>query len=172
MKTLKGGLIVAVCVALACPALAGGHLPHEKGHGKGDHKGHEMDAPPKASTNLSYIALNVNSIERSEKYYYAVFGMKRAWQYPPEGTPMEIGLASKDQPSAGLILAHLNDDPLPDAKSRYGRILINTNDAWALAKRAEQWGAEIRDFSPKEGPIILFFNDPDGYEIELYQATR
>lgn len=162
-------MLVALCVALAGPASAGGHLPHEKGHGKDDHKGHDM-APPKARTNLNALALNVESIPRAEKYYTAVFGMKRVFQYPPEGTPIEIGLASKDQPSAMLLLARFNDDPLPEGKARYGRIVINTDDAWALAKRAEKHGSKIRQVGGDEGPLLLFFEDPDGYEVELYQA--
>ena len=170
MKKLIGSIIVAFCVALAGPAFAGGHLASEKGHGKDDHKGHDMDGPPKASTKLNALALNVDSIPRSEKYYVAVFGMKRVFQYPPEGTPIEIGLASKDQPSAMLLLAHFNDDPLPEGKGRYGRIVINTDDAWTLAKRAEKQGSKVRQVGGDEGPLLLFFNDPDGYEIELYQA--
>ena len=73
---------------------------------------------------------------------------------------------------AGLALAHLNDDPLPEGKGRYGRIIVNTANAKALAKRAEAAGSTLRHVTiPGENPpTIIFFRDPDGYEIELYQA--
>ena len=39
-------------------------------------------------------------------------------------------------------------------------------------KRAEAAGSKVRfvDLGGDNPPTIVFFNDPDGYEIELYQA--
>ena len=73
---------------------------------------------------------------------------------------------------AGLILAHLNSDPLPEGKGRYGRLVVNTSNAKALAKRAEAAGSELRwvKIPGDNPPTIVFFADPDGYEVELYQA--
>ena len=71
-----------------------------------------------------------------------------------------------------LLLARLNDDPLPDGKSRYGRLVFNTDDAKGMAKRATDAGSTILqeiDQSPN-GPIIIFLDDPDGYQVELYQG--
>ena len=118
------------------------------------------------------MAINVADLERSEKYYADVLGFTRAWQYPPDSDdPIEIGLVAPGG-GAGLALAHLNDDPLPEGKGRYGRIIVNTANAKALAKRAEAAGSKLRHVTiPGENPpTIIFFRDPDGYEIELYQA--
>ena len=130
----------------------------------------------KSDAVLGQVALNVADLERSEKYYGEVLGFKRAWTYPSDGTdPIEIGLAAPGGAAtggAGLILARLNDDPLPEGKGRYGRIVVNTANAKALAKRAEAAGSKVRfvDLGGDNPPTIVFFNDPDGYEIELYQA--
>ena len=46
-------------------------------------------------------------------------------------------------------------------------------DADAIAKRAEERGSVLRELGLPRGPgkpILIFFNDPDGYEVELYQA--
>ncbi|MXY53786.1 MAG: VOC family protein, partial [Gammaproteobacteria bacterium] len=63
---------------------------------------------------LAHVALNVADIGRSEEYYGAVLGFTRIWQYPPDSeTPIEIGLAAPGG-GAGLVLARLNDEPLPE----------------------------------------------------------
>jgi catechol 2,3-dioxygenase-like lactoylglutathione lyase family enzyme len=116
------------------------------------------------------VGINVADVARAEKFYTEVFGLVRTFQFPPEGTPMEVGLA---RPGGGitLLLAHLSDDPLPQGKSAYGRIVINTDDARALADRAIAHGSKLlRDLGSPGGPVILFMSDPDGYEFELYQA--
>ena len=72
-----------------------------------------------------------------------------------------------------LCLTRFSDDPLPEAKSRYGRIVFNVKDADAIAKRADERGSVLRELGLPRGPgkpILIFFNDPDGYEVELYQA--
>lgn len=121
---------------------------------------------------LAHVALNVADIGRSEEYYGAVLGFTRIWQYPPDSeTPIEIGLAAPGG-GAGLVLARLNDEPLPEGKGRYGRVIVNTANAEALAARAEAAGSKPRFVTiPGDNPpTIVFFRDPDGYEIELYEA--
>ena len=126
----------------------------------------------KSDAALAQVAINVADLDRSEKYYRDVLGFTRAWQYPPNSeNPIEIGLAAPGG-GAGLVLARLNDDPLPDGKGRYGRIIVNTASAKKLAAKAEAAGSEPRFVTiPGDNPpTLVFFRDPDGYEIELYQA--
>ena len=123
---------------------------------------------------LGSVALNVVDIPRAEKFYSETFGLVRTFQYPPEGDdPIEIGLGRPGQPGGmGLLLVHLNDDPLPEGKSAYGRIIINSSDARALAEKAVAAGAKmLRDLGQPGGPVILFLSDLDGYEFELYQPA-
>ena len=151
VKWTVRALVVAMFVCLAAPLLAG---------------------DDKSDAELGLVAINVADLERSETYYAEVLGFTRAWQYPPDSDdPIEIGLVAPGG-GAGLALAHLNDDPLPEGKGRYGRIIVNTANAKALAKRAEAAGSKTRFVTiPGDNPpTIVFFNDPDGYEIELYQA--
>ena len=154
MKVAKGSLKALNIAALA---LATAALAAEK---------ESSDAA------LAHVAINVADLERSEKYYRDVLGFKRVWQYPPDSaSPFEIGLAAPGG-GAGLVLAHLSDDPLPEGKGRYGRIIVNTANAKALAAKAEAAGSTTRFVTiPGDNPpTIVFFRDPDGYEIELYQA--
>ena len=127
----------------------------------------------KSDAALAHVAINVADLSRSEKYYRDVLGFARVWQYPPDSeTPIEVGLAAPGG-GAGLVLARLNDDPLPEGKGRYGRIIVNTTNAKTLAAKAEAAGSKTRFVTiPGDNPpTIVFFRDPDGYEIELYQAA-
>lgn len=134
-------------------------------------------APAEAQTDgisLGSVALNVADIERAETFYTEVFGLVRTFQFPPDGNNLiEIGLGRPDQPGGmGLLLARFNDDPLPEGKSAYGRIIINSTDARALADRAVEAGAKmLRDLTSPGGPILLFLSDLDGYEFEIYQPA-
>ena len=126
----------------------------------------------KSDASLAQVAINVADLGRSEKYYRDVLGFTRVWQYPPDSeTPIEVGLAAPAG-GAGLVLARLNDDPLAEGKGRYGRIIVNTTNAKTLAAKAEAAGSETRFVTiPGDNPpTSAFFRDPDGYEIELYQA--
>ncbi|MYF96967.1 MAG: VOC family protein [Holophagales bacterium] len=132
-----------------------------------------MAGDEKSDASLGLVAINVADLERSERFYAEVLGFTRAWQYPPDSDdPIEIGLVAPGG-GAGLALAHLNDDPLPEGKGGYGRIILNTANAKALAKKAEAAGSTLRwvTIPGDNPPTIVFFRDPDGYEIELYQAA-
>jgi lactoylglutathione lyase len=126
-----------------------------------------------ADITLSAVALNVSDLARSEKFYIDVLGLERTFRYPADGKLLEVGLSrpgTKGQMS--VILAHFNDDPLPEGKARYGRIVVVTKDAQAVAKRATDAGAAARTLSaPPGGSVVIFVTDPDGYQIELYQPA-
>ena len=126
------------------------------------------DGKPQMSVRLSAAGINVADIARAEKFYSEVFRLERTFQYQPQGDPIEIELG-RPGGGMGLLLARLTDDPLPDGKSAYGRIVINSDDARGLAERAIAAGAKIlRDLGTPNGPVILFLSDLDGYEFELY----
>lgn len=127
---------------------------------------------PQMSIGAIGVGINVSDLARSEKFYTEVFGLQRTFRFPPEGDLMEVGLAFPGQPGGmTLLLAHFSDDPLPDGKSSYGRIVFNTDDARALAERMIAAGSKLlSDVGPPGGPVILFLSDPDGYQVELFQA--
>ena len=125
------------------------------------------------SVRVGGSGINVADIPRSEKFYTEVFGMTRVFRYPPDGDNIiEVGLTSPGQPGLMVLLARVNDDAIPEAAAKYGRLLINTNDANALGKRASDRGSTLRhiDLPGPNSPVIIYLDDPDGYQIELYQA--
>jgi catechol 2,3-dioxygenase-like lactoylglutathione lyase family enzyme len=122
---------------------------------------------------LSGVALNVADLARSEQFYIDVLGLERTFRYPAEGKLLEVGLSRPGQKGQmSIILAHFDDDPLPEGKARYGRIVVVTADAKAVAKRATDAGAQARTLSaPPGGSVVIFVTDPDGYQVELYQPA-
>ena len=122
---------------------------------------------------LTAVALNVADLARSEKFYIDLLGLERTFRYPAEGKLLEVGLSRPGQKGQmSIILAHFNDDPLPEGKARYGRIVVTTTDAKAVAKRATDAGFAARTLSaPPGGSVVIFVTDPDGYQIELYQPA-
>lgn len=127
------------------------------------------DAGPEI--NLSSVALNVTDIATSEKFYNEVLGLERTFEFELEGNLIEIGMGKPGGDGMGLLLAHFNDDPLPEGRTAYGRFVVMVSDAKAVAKRATDRGSTIsQDRVIGNGAHLIFFDDPDGYEIELYQA--
>jgi catechol 2,3-dioxygenase-like lactoylglutathione lyase family enzyme len=133
----------------------------------------DAQAPASSNLTLSSVALNVADLARSEKFYIDVLGLERSFRYPADGKLLEVGLSRPGQKGQmSIILAHFNDDPLPEGKARYGRIVVVTGDAKAVAKRATDAGAAARTLSaPPNGSVVIFVTDPDGYQIELYQPA-
>jgi catechol 2,3-dioxygenase-like lactoylglutathione lyase family enzyme len=129
-----------------------------------------QDAP---DVTLTAVALNVSDLARSEAFYIDLLGLERTFRYPAEGKLLEVGLSRPGQRGQmSVILAHFNDDPLPEGKARYGRIVVVTADAEAVAKRAKDKGYAARTLeAPPGGSVVIFVTDPDGYQIELYQPA-
>ncbi|MEE3183216.1 MAG: hypothetical protein VX266_04690 [Pseudomonadota bacterium] len=57
------------------------------------------------------------------------------------------------------------------ATDRTVRIVINTDNAGLIAAKAGKRGATIRQLPSGGGATIIFIDDPDGYDIELYQSA-
>ena len=129
---------------------------------------------------LGMAVLNVPDLDAAEAYYTDVIGFELTGSYPADRKDaIEIFMRPKNSGSAAsatLGLAHLpgTPSPLPEGKSSYGRIIINTPNAREIAARAEKAGASIREVKLEgdNAPVILFFHDLNGYEIELYQAPK
>jgi catechol 2,3-dioxygenase-like lactoylglutathione lyase family enzyme len=121
------------------------------------------------------VGLNVSDMQRSERFYTAIVGLKVAIRVPAEGPPKEIALSVSGDVAGGdpfVVLADLGQ-PLKDGRTGFGRVIINTTDAAAVARRASDAGFAARSFGqpgPDSRPVF-FLIDPDGYQVELYQAS-
>ena len=57
----------------------------------------------------------------------------------------------------------------PPGREGFGRVIINTTDAEAIARKARDAGFETKPVShPGLDRPVFFLTDPDGYRIEAY----
>jgi catechol 2,3-dioxygenase-like lactoylglutathione lyase family enzyme len=121
------------------------------------------------------VGLNVADLKRSEKFYTEIVGLKVAIRVPNNEAPIEIALSVSGDITGGdpfVVLANLGE-PLTDGREGFGRVIINTTDATAIARKATDAGFAAKSLSqpgPDSRPVF-FLTDPDGYHVELYQAS-
>jgi catechol 2,3-dioxygenase-like lactoylglutathione lyase family enzyme len=123
-----------------------------------------------ASRHLWGVAINVDNLERSVKYYTDIVGLKVAHTIPEEARTLKDAkevIMSFDGTLASttFTLARLDDKPQPKDKTAYGRVLFYSPDAAAVAARAKAAGYGVRQIGDKPE---FFIKDPDGYDVEFF----
>lgn len=120
------------------------------------------------------VGLNVTDLERSAAFYTGCLGLKEVMRVPPGGPTREIVLSLSGTVDGTLVvLAKLDDAPLGAGRGGFGRVIMNASDAAAVAARARAAGFDVEQMeAPADGPIVFLAQDPDGYQVELYQAPQ
>jgi catechol 2,3-dioxygenase-like lactoylglutathione lyase family enzyme len=133
------------------------------------------DVPSPPVNHFRGMGINVANMETSIKFYTSVFGFKVAKVFPEnaaqkDGREVVLNMtgqfALNDTQSTSIVLAHLNDNPLPEGRTAYGRMVMVTSDAEAITARAESLGGKV---TKGRDPRLIFVTDPDGYRIEVFQ---
>lgn len=130
------------------------------------------------ATTVGQYCIYVTDIERSERFYTEVIGLKVQSRTEIPGVH-EIVLAA-DEGGGRLQLAQRHDEPQPiDHGFALWKIYMNVDNAQDTHDRAVEFGCESRMVPEKleRWPVIVgFVNDPDGYSVELVEyvggATR
>lgn len=112
---------------------------------------------------LNHVALHVSDLDASIRFYRDVLGLP------------QIPRPAFDFAGAWFALGrqelHLISDPgLESARRRQHHFALEVDDSYAAkAELAEKGVILMEGPSPRpDGPLQLFFHDPDGYRIELY----
>jgi len=113
---------------------------------------------------LTHIALAVRDAERSFRFYEQVLGAVAVYR--------ERGFIQAQTPGNRDVLV-LEERPGPAGQSggiaHFGFRLVHPADIDAAVRAVEEAGGTVRsrgDFCP--GEPYVFFNDPDGYEVEIW----
>ncbi len=125
-----------------------------------------MDTPSAAGA-----ALNVADLAVSQKFYTEVMGLKVANKMNvPEGTEI---IMSNDGTMKSPIVVITNFKPQKPGRETFGRLIFNMPDPAPFIEKVKAAGIKVISAGAPagKGPQVYFFNDPDGFRIEVFQVT-
>ena len=116
--------------------------------------------------------LRVGNLEKSIAFYQDVLGMQqlRRKDYPEGKFTLAFMGYGDETDNTVLELTHNWDTDSYDIGSGFGHIAVEVDDVYEAAAAMKQAGAKcLREAGPMNAgtTIIAFFEDPDGYPIEL-----
>lgn len=118
-----------------------------------------------APTSIVGSGLNVNDLEAQKAWYTSTLGMSVTATYRRGGAPFEYVMGLK---GPGGVLALLKA-PRPPGPNGFGRVILASPDAKALAQNLAARGVAMREVVPN---IAYFITDPEGNAIELYTPPK
>lgn len=125
---------------------------------------------------LLHTMLRVSSLQRSIDFYTKVLGMRllRTRENPQYKYTLAFVGYSEETEGAVIELTYNWGVDSYQHGNAYGHIALAVDDVAATCEQIRQAGATVtRDAGPVKGgsTIIAFVEDPDGYKIELIQAS-
>ena len=114
-------------------------------------------------------ALNVSDLARSQKFYTDVMGLKVGnTMHVAEGTEV---ILSPDGSMRAPIVVITNFDVIKPGRETYGRLIFSMADPKPFIQKVKDMGISVQQAGPPDGSVqVYFFHDPDGYQIEVFQA--
>jgi lactoylglutathione lyase len=127
-----------------------------------------------ARSTLGAIGIGVSDLQRSADFYMRVLGMKQLQTFKlPHMDEIVLGLEGSR--GSAIVLMHWTDGSERNYKNLPVKLVFYVPDPKALAQRIREAGFEIvREPTPVPtlgNALVCFAKDPDGYLIELLQAT-
>lgn len=132
---------------------------------------------------LMHTMMRVSDLERSVLFYTQHLGMTlfRREDYPNGRFTLAFVGYGDEQNQAAIELTYNWDPQAYDHGTRYGHIALEVADVQEACTRLEAVGVKVLRAagtmtyeSPQRSTpeVIAFIEDPDGYRIELIEASR
>jgi catechol 2,3-dioxygenase-like lactoylglutathione lyase family enzyme len=116
------------------------------------------------------IAIVVSDLERSERFYHDVLGMKVLMRIPGRGVTMMLG--EGEYQFLGLWLPNQHGS---SAGAEYGKIhfvmAIDVADTAAWYEHLRSHSVNVQKRIKENGDSHLDFDDPDGHPLEFWGRT-
>jgi catechol 2,3-dioxygenase-like lactoylglutathione lyase family enzyme len=136
------------------------------------------DAPTPASIGVNLIGTGLRStdLDRSIKFYTDGLGMAVATKLV-HGSVTEVMLSFTSSRQPPVILLFKDEapgkSPSIEAGNGFGRLMLRTSDAAALAARLAAAGYPVGDMHADAANHMKVFwvQDPDGYRYEITERT-
>ncbi len=115
---------------------------------------------------IDHVALAVRDVERSARWYIEVLGFERRHEGMWDGVPVFVGLGSTN---LALFATH---HPAPVPRPRGSITMLHlafraSRAGFAAAQRElEERGIQVH-FQDHEISHSIYFQDPDGHELEI-----
>ena len=122
-------------------------------------------SPAVAPARIAGSGLNVIDLEAQKAWYVSMLGLGVVATYQRNGAPFEYVMGLK---APGAILALLKT-ARPPGPNGFGRVILETPDARALADVLAARGVAMREVVPD---VAYFVTDPEGNAIELYTPPK
>jgi len=131
---------------------------------------------------ILYTMIRVADLDRSVAFYNKALGMKELRRENfSEGRFSLVFMGYGDEASNTVIELTYNwDKDCYQHDTRYGHVALEVSDIYAACQRFQEIGVTVlRDPGPMTYAVdetghkehIAFIEDPDGYKIELIQAS-
>ncbi|TXH34693.1 MAG: lactoylglutathione lyase [Rhodospirillaceae bacterium] len=127
---------------------------------------------------LAHTMIRVFDLDKSIDFYTRLLGMRlmRRKDYPSgEFTLAFVGYGNEDD-NAVIELTHNWGQKEPyQLGTAFGHMAIHVPDIYGVCRQLEKEGVKIpRAPGPMKhgGSVIAFIEDPDGYKIELIEASH
>lgn len=125
---------------------------------------------------IAHTMLRVVNLQKSIDFYTNILGMKllRKKEYPEGKFTLAFVGYGLESDTAVIELTHNWDTHHYDLGNAFGHIAIHVNDITHVCHTIKNKGGRVvREPGPmKHGTtVIAFIEDPDGYKIELIEAS-
>lgn len=117
--------------------------------------------------------VSVSDLKRSVEFYTRVLGMRETQTFKlPNMDESVVGF----EKGGSVVLMQYTDGVARDHAAFAGKLVFYVDDVGAIVARIRDAGGVITrepSTSPGLGPtLIAFAKDPDGYTLELLQASK